>query len=91
MIQDESAAKRLVTQRRLKAAYEHVFLSMEGKIVLGDLAKRCHALTSTFADGPDGDRFSAFSEGQRTVFLHIQTVLRKSDEEIRNIAEEDWI
>lgn len=90
MIQDEAAAVRLISRRRLRAAYQHVFLSMEGKIVLADLAKRCFVMSTTFASGPDGGRVSAFQEGQRCVFQHIQTIIRKSDEEIRNIAEEDW-
>lgn len=89
-IQDEGATKRFVTRRRLRHAYQQAFLSMEGKIVLGDLAKRCFVMGTTFVANDPSGRISAFQEGQRAVFQHIQTILRKSDEEIRNISEEDW-
>ena len=90
VIQDEQAFSRFVSKRRLRAAYQAVFLSMEGKVVLADLAKRCFVLSTTFVAGPDGDRISAFQEGQRCVFQHIQTLIRKSDDAIRKITEEDW-
>lgn len=89
-LQEQGTFDRFLRKRRMQSAYRHVFLTLEGRIVLADLAKRCFVLSTTFASGPDGDRISAFQEGQRAVFQHIQTVLRKTDEEIRNLTEEDW-
>lgn len=89
MIAQQSEGRKIVRGRRLKHAYQSVFGSMNGKAVLGDLAKRCHAFTTTFS--PQSSRVTAFQEGQRSVFLHIQTILNKSEQEIREIAEEDWL
>ena len=49
-------------------AYKRVFDSPDGKIVLKDLMKSCHMLSSTF----DKDPYEThFNEGARSVLLRI--------------------
>ena len=54
----------------LQQAYSKTFSSEEGRKVLEDLAKVCFAKFTTIHELP---HMTCFNEGQRAVYLHIQT------------------
>lgn len=56
----------------LRAAYKMLFESNDGQIVLDDLERRFHLLTSVFSTEPTD---TAYREGQRTVVLFIKSML----------------
>ena len=60
---------------QLRDMYTQTFTSENGKKVLNDLANRCHAMSTTFVSG-DANA-SAFEEGKRAVFLHINNMINK--------------
>lgn len=63
-------SKRMTVNAR---AYQKVFNSEEGKIILKDLMKRCYLKDTTY----DGDQNAMmFREGTRSVVLHIFTQLK---------------
>ncbi len=65
--------------------YRATFQTEMGRRVLGDLARFCHAYTTTHVQGdPVG---SAQLEGRRQVFLRIRGHLRADQETIEDIAE----
>ncbi len=68
-----------------KSAYQQVF-SGEGapKVVLGDLARFCHAQKSTFHKDP---YVQAHLEGKREVWLRIQQHLNLSEEELFHLLQ----
>ena len=68
--------------RALRGSYKAVFGSPVGQEVLRDLARRFNFMTSTVGDAHE----MAVMEGQRTVILHILTMLRMSDEDILRMA-----
>lgn len=61
---------------QLKAAYKFVFDTDDGRRVLADLRRRCHAHTSTFSVNPNE---TYFNEGQRQVVLFIEDMLAADD------------
>ena len=63
--------------QELQTDYKTVFNSDEGKIVLSDLEKRCHFMTTTNIKGDSHE--SAYMEGQRSVLLFIKSMLQKKD------------
>lgn len=71
---------------RLKNAYRAVFATSEGKRVLEDLAKVCHAASTTFDADP---REQSRREGKRQVWLRIQNMIHSTDDEIFNLAKEN--
>ena len=61
-----------------KTNYKMIFSSDEGKQVLSDLEKRCHHHTTTNVKGDSHE--SAYMEGQRSILLFIQAMLRNDNE-----------
>lgn len=56
---------------------------VHSRLVLADLAQICHATQSTIVPGdPQG---TAFNEGKRAVWLHVQDVLRLSPDDIPEV------
>ena len=72
----DDATKAIVAVR--KRAYEAVWRTKDGQILLEDLAKFCRATESTFH--PDA-RVHALQEGRREVWLRIQQHLKLTDED----------
>ena len=70
---------------RLKNAYRDVANSPQGQVVLRDLAKVCHAASTTFDENPN---VHARNEGKRLVWLRIQNMLHMSDEEVYNFEKD---
>ena len=64
--------------KNLKTNYKIIFSSDEGKEVLSDLEKRCHHHTTTNVKGDSHE--SAYMEGQRSILLFIQAMLRNDNE-----------
>ena len=64
--------------KNLKTNYKMIFSSDEGKQVLSDLEKRCHHHTTTNVKGDSHE--SAYMEGQRSILLFIQHMLRNDNE-----------
>ena len=64
--------------KNLKTNYKIIFSSDEGKEVLSDLEKRCHHHTTTNVKGDSHE--SAYMEGQRSILLFIQAMLRNNNE-----------
>ncbi len=71
--------KQLVEKQNV---YQKVFGTEDGKIVLEDLRKRCFVDHTTYSD-IHGQM--SFNEGRRSVFMHIDTILKK---DIRDILED---
>ena len=68
-----------------KTAYNAVFRSAQGEVILRDLARFCRAHDTTFV--PD-DRASALMEGRREVWLRIQHHLQLSEAELWDIYQQ---
>jgi len=69
--------------KALRNAYQKVFDSEEGKLVLKDLEKVCLYRMTTF----DKDALiMAFQEGLRGVYLHITTLMTMDIEELERIS-----
>ena len=62
----------------LKEAYKRIFESDDGKIVVKDLEKRCHFMSTTNVKGDSHE--SAYMEGQRSVLLFIKSMLQNDNE-----------
>ena len=65
--------KKAVRAVRLIQAYKAVFSSEDGRLVLQDLAEKCHMLSPvTDVSDPNGfSAASAFYDGKRAAFLDI--------------------
>ena len=69
--------------KALRNAYQKVFESEEGKLVLKDLEKVCLYRATTF----DKEALiMAFQEGLRGVYLHITTLMTMDIEELERIS-----
>ena len=67
-------------ERQLKAlreAYKQIFNSDEGKLIISDLEKRCHFMSTTNVKGDSHE--SAYMEGQRSVLLFIKSMLQNDN------------
>jgi|TARA_B100000959_G_C14580779_1_gene459861 hypothetical protein len=62
---------------RLIKDYKFVFSSDEGKRLLSDLEKRCHAFVTTHDKQSATE--SAFLEGQRSVLIFIKNMVNKKE------------
>jgi hypothetical protein len=62
---------------RLIKDYKFVFSSDEGKRLLSDLEKRCHAFVTTHDKNSATE--SAFLEGQRSVLIFIKNMVNKKE------------
>ena len=65
-------------------AYKRFFDTTDGKIILKDLMKSCHVLSSTMDKDPYE---TAFNEGARSVVLRIIKTNNTSIEEINKLIE----
>jgi len=72
-MQDEKAVHEYI--KKLRANYQFIFESDEGKEVLSDLEKRCHFYSTTNIKGDSHE--SAYMEGQRSILLFIKQMLQK--------------
>ena len=52
--------------------------SDEGKLIISDLEKRCHFMSTTNVKGDSHE--SAYMEGQRSVLLFIKSMLQNDNE-----------
>lgn len=60
-------------------AYQRLFNTEDGKIVLRDLLQSCHFMTPTF----DGDALeSAYKEGERSVLLRLIHTINADPEKL---------
>jgi len=62
--------------KNTKIAYDAVFNTDDGQIVLQDLAKFCHLMQPAFNGTTEG---LLISEGERNVMLYILKVLERQD------------
>jgi hypothetical protein len=70
---------------KIKRAYQDLFQTENGKIVLKDLMRECHFLQPTFIPG---DPLSgSFNEGKRRILLRIINFLTKDEEELIKLIE----
>ena len=70
MSEDQDNLKQV---KALKQAYNRLFNSEDGKVVLEDLTKVCFGKTTTINEMP---HVMAANEGQRMVILHINSRMR---------------
>lgn len=71
---------------RVKKSYRSVFQTPEGRRVLRDLAKVCHAASTTFDADP---REQARKEGKRQIWLRIQNMIMIPDDEVYKLEKEE--
>ena len=64
--------------KELREAYKKIFESNDGKLVIKDLEKRCHFMSTTNVKGDSHE--SAYMEGQRSVLLFIKSMLQNDNE-----------
>ena len=67
--------------KKLKEFYKKIFKSDEGILVMEDLEKRCHFMSTTNVKGDSHE--SAYMEGQRSVLLFIKSMLQKENENVK--------
>lgn len=77
--QSREIEKQLTENQQL---YQRVFNTNDGKLVLADLKKRCFIDHTTYDD--NHGRMS-FSEGRRSIYVHITNILNK---DLKSIIEE---
>lgn len=65
---------------KLWHAYQHVFASKSGEMVLEDLRQRHFSYKPTVDDNPF---ITHHNEGQRSVVMHIENMLRITAEQLR--------
>lgn len=63
--------------KELREAYKKIFESDDGKLVIKDLEKRCHFMSTTNVKGDSHE--SAYMEGQRSVLLFIKSMLQNKE------------
>lgn len=73
-------------KRKLRQAYQAVFLSETGKQVLIDLFTFCRLYESTFVPDDVDGRESALREGRREVALRIFSYMKMTEEDIDNLV-----
>ena len=72
-----------MTPDDLRAAYKFILESNDGEVILEDLALRFHIHAAVFSNDPHE---TAFRDGQRSVVLFIQNMLK-----VRPTIEEEQI
>lgn len=75
MPQSKPSEEVIKRSRQLKADYRATFSTASGKRVLKDLSRRCFVNTPTFQDFDTNAM--VHREGKRTVYLHIQTMMKE--------------
>ena len=69
-------AKRIKDQKELALAFQELFATDNGKVVLKELSRMCKENKPTYVDqNPNG---TAYSEGQRSIILGIRNMLSKT-------------
>ena len=66
--------------KELKQLYQNVFESPDGKKILDDLSRKCFINRTTLNESQIQ---MAFNEGQRSIVLHIQTMMRLDIDKIK--------
>ena len=89
MLNHEKKKKTLKTIRLIQA-YKSVFMSENAKIVLQDLARKCHMLSAvTDVSNPNGfSAASAFYDGKRAAFLDILKMSACDDQKLIALFQE---
>lgn len=66
----------------VRVAYQHQLnpQTPPGQLILADLARLCHATTVTIE--PGDPQMTAFREGQRSVWLHVLSMLALSPSDL---------
>lgn len=67
-----------------KQLYQNVFESPDGKRVLEDLSRHAFIRKTTFSENPQR---TAFNEGQRSMVLHIQSMMAVDLERTKKLLE----
>lgn len=67
-------------------AYQRLFNTDDGKVVLKDLAKASGFTATSFVDSPYS---TAFNEGARTLFLRIVQTINTNIDELVKLLEND--
>lgn len=67
--------------KQLKEIYKIVFGSDQGKVVMSDLEKRCHFMSTTNVKGDSHE--SAYLEGQRSTLLFIKSMLQEEKPNVK--------
>jgi len=67
--------------KKLKEFYKKIFKSNEGILVMEDLEKRCHFMSTTNVKGDSHE--SAYMEGQRSVLLFIKSMLQEENKNVK--------
>lgn len=80
---------RVAQQIALRDDYRHVFGSDSGQRVLKDMMRAGHVFQPTFTRGVDGDRESAFREGERNMVLRILAIMRLKTQHLMNLMEDE--
>ena len=75
-----------MTPEDLKTVYKQIFATDEGKIVLNDLAQRCHFFGITFAESTNE---VIYKEGQRSVVLFLNNMIKDTPPPTQETAEEE--
>ena len=70
----------------LKAAYKQTFGTEQAKIVLEDLAHRCHFFGTTFTESTNE---VIYKEGQRSVVLFLNNMIKDTPPPTQETAEEE--
>jgi hypothetical protein len=68
-----------MTLTQMQDLYRATFLGKDGQVVLQDLMGRCFANATTFVAD---ERQSLLNEGRRQLWLHINTMLNLTPEQI---------
>ena len=69
-------AKRIKDQKELALAFQELFATDNGKVVLKELSRMCKENKPTYVDqNPNG---TAYYEGQRSIILGIRNILSKT-------------
>jgi hypothetical protein len=76
----EKAVESQIAQKQ--QLYKRVFDTVEGRLVMADLEKRCFVTRTTYSDNAGQ---MAFSEGRRSVYMFIKDLV---DKDIQSIIEE---
>lgn len=82
----EAVRRALARLGRVPRAYQDVFRSPAGEIVLQDLAREAGVLAVATVRGDP--TMSAFNDGKRAVWLHIARQLRWTEAQLMTLAEQ---
>lgn len=82
--------KKAVRALRLIQAYKAVFSTQDGRLILQDLAEKCHMLTPvTDVSGSNGfSAASAFYDGKRAAFLDVLKMSAFDEQKLVGLLQE---